>query len=69
MKEFIFKHKTTLLGAAIGGFAGLAYWYFVGCVDGNCAITSNPYRSSIYGLFMGAIAGNGFKSEVKKETT
>ncbi len=69
MKEFILKHKTTIIGALIGGIAGLAYWYFVGCADGTCAITSNPYRSSAYGLIMGAIAGDGFKTKEKKETS
>jgi hypothetical protein len=65
---FIIKHKSTFIGAAIGAAAGLAYWYFVGCADGTCAITSNPYRSSIYGMIMGIIAGDGFKSKEKKET-
>lgn len=59
------KYQSALIGGAIGALAGLAYWYFVGCQDGTCAITSNPYRSAAYGLIMGLIAGDGFKKEKK----
>lgn len=42
-----------LLGAVIGGIAGFAYYYFIGCNSGSCPITSNPYNTtttfSIYG--------------------
>ena len=31
-----------------GVFVGFAYYYFVGCNTGNCAITSNPVNSMIY---------------------
>lgn len=68
IKDIIVKHKSTLIGTGIGAIAGLAYWYFVGCADGTCAITSNPYRSAAYGFMMGAIAGDGFKTKVKKES-
>jgi len=38
-----------------GGIAGYAYYYFIGCNTGSCAITSNPVISTFYGAFMGLI--------------
>lgn len=37
----------------LGGAAGFAYYYFVGCASGSCAITSNPYASVAFGAFFG----------------
>ncbi|MFO0670732.1 MAG: DUF6132 family protein [Polyangiaceae bacterium] len=36
-----------------GAVLGLAYQRFVGCRTGACAITSNPYLSTLYGSLMG----------------
>jgi hypothetical protein len=41
------------LGVAIGGIGGFLYYYFVGCASGTCAITSNPYMSTLFGSFFG----------------
>ncbi len=41
------------LGILIGGIGGFLYYYFVGCSSGTCAITSNPYMSSIGGGLLG----------------
>lgn len=41
------------LAVIIGGIAGYAYYYFVGCASGTCAITSSPYTSIGFGAFMG----------------
>ena len=38
-----------------GGLAGLAYYNFVGCAAGGCAIASNPAASVLY-LGLGACA-------------
>jgi hypothetical protein len=38
---------------ALGGLAGFLYYYFVGCTSGNCAISSNPYMSIIWGGLLG----------------
>jgi hypothetical protein len=46
------------LGILIGGTAGFLYFYFVGCQTGTCAITSNPYNSSIAGGLLGLFATN-----------
>jgi hypothetical protein len=41
------------LGVAIGGLSGFLYYHFVGCSSGQCAITSSPYMSTIYGSLLG----------------
>lgn len=41
------------LGVVIGGIAGFLYYRFVGCSSGTCAITSNPYISTLFGAFFG----------------
>lgn len=41
--------------ALIGGIAGYAYYYYIGCYNGTCAITSNPYISTGYGMLIGAL--------------
>ena len=38
----------------LGGAAiGFAYQRFIGCRSGTCAITSNPYISTLYGALLG----------------
>jgi len=41
------------LSVTIGAIAGFAYYYFVGCASGTCAITGSPYMSAIWGGAMG----------------
>jgi hypothetical protein len=54
------KSKILLIaaGVAVGGILGYLYYYFVGCDSGNCSITSNPYRSSAYGMLLGGLASD-----------
>jgi len=42
-----------VLGLSLGATAGFLYYYFVGCSSGSCAITSNPYLSTLGGAFLG----------------
>jgi len=42
----------------IGGTLGFLYYYFVGCVSGTCAITSNPVSSILFGSVMGLFIVN-----------
>jgi len=46
-----------------GAVAGLAYYYFVGCSTGSCAITSNPISSMLYmamiGWLISGVTGEG----------
>jgi hypothetical protein len=41
------------LGVVIGGVAGFLYYHFVGCSSGSCAITGNPFMSTIAGSSLG----------------
>lgn len=45
------------LGVVLGGSAGFAYYYFVGCKTGTCPITSSPVISTLYGSAMGLLLG------------
>ncbi len=65
--KLLLKYKTILTGAILGAIAGYAYYYFVGCASGTCAITSNPINSSLYGAFMGGLVGDMFRKESSKE--
>lgn len=44
------------IGLAIGALAGYAYYYYVGCASGSCAISSKPINSTLYGMVMGGLA-------------
>ncbi len=61
--QFILKHKLWLIGVVLGSVAGYAYYYFVGCKSGTCAITSSPVNSTVYGAVMGALLLSSFKKE------
>ncbi|AXJ01746.1 hypothetical protein CYPRO_2504 [Cyclonatronum proteinivorum] len=53
-----------IAGLLIGGIAGFAYWFFIGCNTGNCAITSNWTTSTLYGLGMGGLGGSIVKDSI-----
>lgn len=63
MKERMKKWLRPVLFTAAGALAGLAYYYFVGCSTGACAITSNPAVSMAYmgliGLLLSGALGSG----------
>lgn len=68
MKNWIIKNKLLYIGAALGAIAGLLYWKYVGCLTGTCAITSNPFRSSIYFAIFGALIIGSFKKEKNRNS-
>jgi len=43
-----------------GVFAGLGYYYFVGCSTGSCPITSNPVSSMVYMGLIGWLLSGAF---------
>jgi hypothetical protein len=45
-----------LLGVAVGGAGGFAYYYIIGCYGGACPLTSNPWLSTAYGALIGWLA-------------
>jgi hypothetical protein len=63
--NFILKHKIIIIGMVIGSLSGYLYYYFVGCANGNCRITSNPLNSTLYGALMGSLVFSMFKSKRK----
>ena len=56
----------TAIGIAIGALAGYAYYFYVGCASGTCAITSKPLNSTLYGALMGGLIFNMFVKDTKK---
>lgn len=48
----------TALGVVIGAIGGYAYYHFIGCANGTCAITSKPLNSTLYGGLMGGLLFN-----------
>jgi hypothetical protein len=61
--NYIATHKITITGIVIGAIAGFAYYYFVGCSSGTCAITSSPINATVYGSIMGGLLFSMFKKE------
>lgn len=56
----------TSVGVVVGAIAGYAYYYYVGCASGTCAITSKPLNSTLYGGLMGGLLFNIFVTNPKK---
>ena len=67
MKKWIIANKLQLIGAVVGAIAGYLYWFYIGCLTGTCAITSNPWRSTIYFAVLGALIFGLFKKNIKDE--
>jgi hypothetical protein len=44
------------LGVVFGGIGGYLYYHYVGCSTGSCAITGNPFMSTLAGSFLGFYA-------------
>lgn len=67
MKDWILKHKKNFIVTLVGAVSGLAYWYYVGCESGTCAITSVWWRTTIYGAVMGWLVSDMLFKQTKKE--
>ncbi|WP_124640300.1 MULTISPECIES: DUF6132 family protein [Amniculibacterium] len=65
MTAFIKKNKLGLAGILVGGILGYAYYHFIGCSSGTCAITSKPINSSVYGMLMGYLTFSIFEPKKK----
>lgn len=55
-----------VLFAVVGALAGLAYYRFIGCSTGSCAITSNPVSSMLYMGLIGWLISGIFGKECNK---
>jgi len=53
--NILLKYKFTFIGVIVGAIGGYAYYHYVGCASGTCAITSKPLNSILYGAMMGAL--------------
>ena len=56
-------YRLYFIGALAGALAGFLYWKYIGCLTGTCAITSNPFRSTLYFALMGALLFGLFKKK------
>jgi hypothetical protein len=63
--NFLKKYKLIVLGTIVGALGGYAYYHFIGCSSGTCAITSKPLNSSLYGAFMGGLLFSYIKPKEK----
>jgi hypothetical protein len=66
-KKFLYPFIGILVGIA-GGFM---YYHFIGCKNGTCAITSNPWLSMLWGAAVGYLLGDMLtgKRKNKPEST
>ncbi len=63
ISNFISKNRGALIGISLGAVAGFMYYYFIGCANGSCLISSNPFISTPYGALMGFLAAGIFKKK------
>lgn len=57
----------TAIGVFVGAMLGYAYYHYVGCANGTCAITSKPLNSTLYGGLMGGLLFNIFVPKIKQD--
>lgn len=63
MKKWLFEFQWILIGGIAGGALGYLYWWWIGCDSGTCAITSDPFHSTLYFSLMGALLFSGFRKK------
>lgn len=56
----------TIIGVIVGAVLGYAYYHYVGCASGTCAITSKPLNSTLYGAVLGGLLLNSISDYRKK---
>lgn len=61
--------RMTAVGVLIGFIAGYAYYYFIGCASGSCAITSHPVNSTLYGGVLGGLLFNAIFETPKNKAS
>ena len=61
------RYLPMMILTVVGAIAGFLYYRFVGCASGACAITSNPYISTVYGGVLGVLIGYIVTLGKKKE--
>ena len=56
----------TIIGVIVGAVLGYAYYHYVGCASGTCAIPSKPLNSTLYGAVLGGLLFNSISDYRKK---
>lgn len=59
----------SILGLVIGALGGYFYYSEVGCVTGTCAITSNPWMSTLWGAALGYLLFDMFSGKRVKKSS
>jgi hypothetical protein len=54
------KTRILLIGGILGIIGGYVYYRTIGCSNGTCPLTSNPYMSMIWGGLMGYLIADMF---------
>ncbi|WP_312818440.1 DUF6132 family protein [Kaistella carnis] len=67
MNRLLQKYKFGIVGILAGGILGYAYYHFIGCNTGTCAITSKPMNSTVYGMVMGYLMFSVFQKPKTKQ--
>jgi len=74
MEESIWKRRYlkvftlfSIIGIVVGAIGGYVYYATIGCSNGSCAISSNPYISILWGAAMGYLLGDMFNPKPKKD--
>jgi|WetSurMetagenome_2_1015567.scaffolds.fasta_scaffold647683_1 hypothetical protein len=57
-KIFLFFTYFSAFGTVLGGIGAYIYYLKAGCASGTCAITSNPWLSTLWGAVMGFLIGD-----------
>lgn len=57
----------SLIGLLAGVVGGYLYYHFIGCNAGTCAITSDPYKSTLWGAVLGYLVFDIFVPSKKKK--
>jgi hypothetical protein len=56
----------SIIGLIVGAAGGYIYYLKIGCVDGTCAITSNPWMSMLWGGILGYLLFDMFNKKKKE---
>ena len=66
--DLIKKYKLQLIGIVVGAVAGYLYYFFIGCSNGTCIISSNPLVSVPYGALLGFLLVGSFSKKENATT-
>jgi membrane protein DedA with SNARE-associated domain len=68
IQKILKQHWITISLVIIGGVLGYAYWYYIGCTSGTCALKSVWYYNTGFGLLSGYVIGDFIHDFRKKKS-